>query len=87
MRAFREALFLDADCFVAADPSFLFDEPEYVSTGARFWPDLPPSPPRREWVPAAASVTAPSMKFNVAAWVRLGGLTTLAWVPAGRKVL
>ena len=27
------------------------------------------------------------VKFKVAAWVMLGGLMTLAWVPAGRKVL
>jgi hypothetical protein len=40
---FREVLFLDADCYPARDPSFLFDWPAYQEAGAAFWPDLPSS--------------------------------------------
>lgn len=38
--AFREALFLDADCYPSRDPSFLFDWRPYRELGAVFWPDL-----------------------------------------------
>ena len=37
---FQEVLFLDADNVPVRDPTFLFDEPEYIRTGAVFWPDL-----------------------------------------------
>jgi hypothetical protein len=38
--AFAEALLLDADNVPVVDPTFLFDEPEYLRTGAVFWPDF-----------------------------------------------
>ena len=37
---FREVLYLDADCYPARDPSFLFDWAPYRERGAAFWPDL-----------------------------------------------
>jgi putative mannosyltransferase len=37
---FREVLLLDADCYPARDPTFLFDGPQYRACGAVFWPDL-----------------------------------------------
>lgn len=37
----EEVLFLDADNVPVVDPTFLFDEPEYVAKGAIFWPDGP----------------------------------------------
>lgn len=37
---FREVLYLDADIVPVRDPSFLFDEPSYLQTGAIFWPDF-----------------------------------------------
>jgi Mannosyltransferase putative len=37
---FREVLLLDADNVPVADPAFLFDCPEFVETGALFWPDI-----------------------------------------------
>lgn len=37
---FREVLFIDADNVPVADPARLFDTPEYLETGAIFWPDL-----------------------------------------------
>lgn len=40
MSGFREVLMLDADNVPVVDPSFLFDSPEFVSTGAIFWPDV-----------------------------------------------
>ncbi|MEP9390171.1 hypothetical protein [Mesorhizobium sp. KR9-304] len=40
MSGFREVLMLDADNVPAVDPAFLFDRPEFVTTGAVFWPDL-----------------------------------------------
>lgn len=36
---FAEVLFLDADNGVVRDPTYLFDEPESLRTGAVFWPD------------------------------------------------
>lgn len=42
---FEEVLSLDADCYPVRDPSFLFDEPGYRSTGTVFWPDLLEGPP------------------------------------------
>jgi hypothetical protein len=40
MSSFREVLMLDADNVPVVDPSFLFESPEFVSTGAIFWPDV-----------------------------------------------
>ncbi len=37
---FREVMLLDADNFVAVDPTFLFESWEYRETGALFWPDV-----------------------------------------------
>jgi alpha 1,2-mannosyltransferase len=37
---FERVLFLDADNVPVRDPSFLFDSPEFVETGAIFWPDF-----------------------------------------------
>lgn len=36
---FAEVLLLDADNVPVADPTYLFDAPEYRETGAVFWPD------------------------------------------------
>jgi len=41
---FAEVLLLDADNVPIRDPEFLFDAPEYRSTGAVFWPDYGRSP-------------------------------------------
>jgi len=41
---FREVLFLDADNVPVADPTRLFDAPEYQNTGAVFWPGPMPLP-------------------------------------------
>lgn len=38
--SFREVLFLDADCYPARDPTFLFDWPGYRERGSVFWPDI-----------------------------------------------
>ena len=37
---FQEVLFLDADNVPVVDPTYLFDQPEYCSTGSMFWPDF-----------------------------------------------
>ncbi|ETV95975.1 hypothetical protein H310_10631 [Aphanomyces invadans] len=37
---FDQVLFLDADNFAVRDPSYLFSRPEFVQTGAMFWPDF-----------------------------------------------
>ena len=37
---FREVMLIDADNVPVADPSFLFDQPEYTGPGALFWPDI-----------------------------------------------
>lgn len=38
--AFDSVLLLDADNFAVRDPTYLFDTPEFVTTGAIFWPDF-----------------------------------------------
>lgn len=38
--AFDRVLFLDSDNVPVRDPSFLFQTPEFVETGAVFWPDF-----------------------------------------------
>ncbi|KDO17667.1 hypothetical protein SPRG_16941 [Saprolegnia parasitica CBS 223.65] len=38
--AFDQVLLLDCDNFVAVDPTYLFDTPEFKETGAMFWPDF-----------------------------------------------
>ncbi|KAG7396756.1 hypothetical protein PHYBOEH_001832 [Phytophthora boehmeriae] len=38
--SFDRVLFLDADNTPVRDPSFLFESPEFVKTGAVFWPDF-----------------------------------------------
>ncbi|MBN8248358.1 MAG: hypothetical protein J0L84_13065 [Verrucomicrobia bacterium] len=40
---FQEVLLLDADNVPVADPSRLFETPEFRDTGALFWPDIPTS--------------------------------------------
>lgn len=47
---FDEVLYLDADCLPAQKPDDLFFCMPYVSAGAAFWPDLPPTD-RPEWMP------------------------------------
>jgi predicted GH43/DUF377 family glycosyl hydrolase len=37
---FREVLYLDADNMAAVDPTYLFTDERFRSTGALFWPDL-----------------------------------------------
>jgi hypothetical protein len=37
---FKEVLLLDADNVPVVNPEFLFDTPEYLKTGAVFWPDF-----------------------------------------------
>ncbi|CAI5737440.1 unnamed protein product [Hyaloperonospora brassicae] len=37
--SFDNVLLLDADNLPAKDPTYLFDEPEFLRTGAVFWPD------------------------------------------------
>ncbi|KAF0698617.1 Aste57867_10774 [Aphanomyces stellatus] len=36
---FDQVLFLDCDNFPTRDPTYLFDSPAYLETGAVFWPD------------------------------------------------
>jgi ADP-heptose:LPS heptosyltransferase len=38
---FREVLLLDADNVPVVDPEYLFDTPQFKSSGAIFWPDYP----------------------------------------------
>jgi len=45
---FKEVLFLDADNVPVVDPTFLFDEPEYLRTSAVFWPDYGRLQPSRD---------------------------------------
>ena len=39
--SFRDVLLLDADNVPVVDPEFLFDTPQFQSSGAIFWPDYP----------------------------------------------
>ena len=48
---FEEVLFLDADNVPVLEPTYIFDDPRYLATGAVFWPDrirTPQSSPRWE---------------------------------------
>lgn len=45
--SFAEVLLLDADNVPVENPDFLFDEPEYLRTGAIFWPDFGRLHPQR----------------------------------------
>jgi len=45
--AFEEVLFLDADNFPLADPTYLFEAREYLKHGAVFWPDVMVMEPTR----------------------------------------
>jgi ADP-heptose:LPS heptosyltransferase len=38
---FREVMLLDADNVPVVDPKFLFDTPQFQTSGAIFWPDYP----------------------------------------------
>ena len=40
---FEEVLYLDADNVPTQNPEYLFDDSEYLETGAIFWPDVPPA--------------------------------------------
>jgi hypothetical protein len=42
---FEEVLYLDADCIVTRDPTFLFSCEQYLEHGAIFWPDVPSREP------------------------------------------
>jgi hypothetical protein len=47
---FREVLLLDADNVPIADPTYLFDSPQFSENGAVFWPDISrPSPAAKIW--------------------------------------
>ena len=45
---FREVLLLDADNVPVADPTFLFDTPQFAKYGAIFWPDFGRLAPTRQ---------------------------------------
>jgi hypothetical protein len=47
--AFKEVLFLDADCYPCRLPDELFSCPEYVRLGAIFWPDTSGPDGRLKW--------------------------------------
>ena len=40
LSSFKEVLFIDADSFPVENPEVAFHFPQYVSSGALFWPDL-----------------------------------------------
>ncbi len=50
---FEEVMYLDADCIVARDPSYLFSTEQYLEHGSIFWPDLSntpaPAPSKQFW--------------------------------------
>jgi alpha 1,2-mannosyltransferase len=51
--AFREVMWIDCDCFPVRDPSFLFDDEEYVAKGSLFWRDVTGVDRSGLWHPAA----------------------------------
>jgi hypothetical protein len=46
---FAEVLFLDADCYPCRNPEFLFDDGDYATQGAIFWPDIATIDTRLKW--------------------------------------
>lgn len=51
---FAHAMLIDADNVPLRDPADLVGDVRYERVGAIFWPDLPPSRARGEWVPPVA---------------------------------
>jgi hypothetical protein len=54
--SFEELLFLDADNVPTRDPAFLFESPDYLDTGAIFWPDREPLEHRIAGLPAQVNM-------------------------------
>lgn len=51
MSSFREAIFIDADSFFFVDPTTLFEDENYLATGALFFKDRNVSPEsKRSWI-------------------------------------
>ena len=46
---FEEVIFLDADSYPCRNPEFLFDQKDYKTRGAIFWPDIPIIDERLKW--------------------------------------
>lgn len=60
---FVETLLLDADNFVVRDPTYLFDDPEYLEHGSLFWPDFHKIPANhRLW--KAAQIAPDDQNYN-----------------------
>lgn len=47
--SFEEVLFLDSDCYPCRNPEFLFEQEDYRSRGAIFWPDIMAIDERLRW--------------------------------------
>jgi alpha 1,2-mannosyltransferase len=59
--SFEDVLFLDADSFPRADPTFLFDRPEYTGNAAALWGDVKPwEPDRAAYLNGRFGITLPT---------------------------
>lgn len=61
---FREVLWIDADNAPIRDPSFLFDDPEYLAKGSLFWRDVSGSDRARFWHPNSPVWSVFNVPYN-----------------------
>ena len=64
--AFREVLWIDADNAPLRDPTFLFDDPEFVGKGSLFWRDTSGADRASTWHPGAPVWAAFGVLANTA---------------------
>lgn len=81
---FQHVAFYDADCFASADPARVWDDQDYIATGALFFSDIKPCR-NSDWPFVFASVRVPDheMDSGVFFWDRVKahyGITFTNWI-------
>ncbi|KAI0401106.1 glycosyltransferase family 71 protein [Xylaria palmicola] len=74
LSSFREVIFVDADSFFFRDPARLFDDPDYVKTGALFFRDrtiMPES--KRRWLLQILPRPIPRLAMESSWWTGVSG--------------
>lgn len=82
--SFNEVLWLDSDNAPIREPSFLFDDPEYLQLDSLFWRDVSGADRARVWHPEAAVWQLFEVPANDAEEFETGQLLinkTRCWVP------
>ncbi len=66
---FEEVLYLDADNYPCADPTALFDDSRYLTTGGIFWPDMPHTNHWTHWKEWGVEPFGPACGWEVGQYV------------------